>query len=275
MTERGRLPIGTFAAKTGLSIKALRLYDKLDLLVPAEIDPESGYRYYEHSQERRAKLIFLMRRMDMPLGTIRRILDATDIQAAEIAACYQHDFQRRVTASQAILPTLLALLRNEEIQMIFEVQKQTIPQMQIAGIKKNVVVEDLEKHIHRSIATLQTNAGDRVTGDFFGIYHGEVNEKSDGPMEIAVQVKGAGSIDGAQMRTLPETEAAIVDVPPDQCHFPAILGAYDAAAAWMSENNYRQTDSPRETWICDADEMRMQIIWPCEPNHDANGEKDG
>ena len=262
MTDRERLSIGAFAADTGLSIKALRLYDKLGLLAPAEIDPDSGYRYYTVDQQRRAKLIFLMRRMGMPLATIKSVLDTNESQAAEIATCYQHEMQRRVNDSQAILPSLLALLRNEEIQMSFEVQRQSIPEMQIAGIRKRVFVKDLEKHIHQSIGTLQANASDRIVGDFFGIYHGEVNEKCDGPMEVAVCVRGSDPVNAAEVRTLPATGAVVVDVPPDQCHFPAILSAYDAAIEWMSANGYKQNDSPREYWLCEGDEMKMQIVWP-------------
>ena len=38
------LTIGRFARLSGLSIGALRHYDELDLLRPARVDPETGYR---------------------------------------------------------------------------------------------------------------------------------------------------------------------------------------------------------------------------------------
>jgi DNA-binding transcriptional MerR regulator len=263
MTNREHLlPIGAFAARTRLSIKALRLYDKLGLLTPAEIDADSGYRYYRPEQERRAKLIFLMRRMDMPLATIRSVLDSSDDDAATIAACYQSEQQRHVNAARDILADVLALLRNEEINMEFEVRTKHIPATTIAGITKRVYVKDLETHIHHGIGSLQKHAGDRVIGDFFGIYHGEVNEHQDGPMEVAAPIRGEEQVEGAVVRTLPENEAAVVDVPPDQCHFPAILRAYEAACNWIEENGKRTADSPREIWKCEGHEMQMQIVWP-------------
>jgi hypothetical protein len=91
-----------------------------------------------------------------------------------------------------------------------------------------------------------------------------VNEKQDGPIEVAVCVRGSEPVSGAVLRTLPSTEAAVVEVPPDQCHFPAILGAYDAASEWISANRYKQAASPREYWLCEGDEMKMRIVWPCE-----------
>jgi hypothetical protein len=44
------LGIGVFARRSRLSPKALRLYDRLGLLVPAHVDEESGYRRYDESQ---------------------------------------------------------------------------------------------------------------------------------------------------------------------------------------------------------------------------------
>ena len=39
-----RMTIGEFAREAGLTPKALRLYDEMGLIVPADVDPVSGYR---------------------------------------------------------------------------------------------------------------------------------------------------------------------------------------------------------------------------------------
>ena len=41
---------GEFGAAARLSAKALRLYGELGLLLPAEVDPATGYRYYDPAQ---------------------------------------------------------------------------------------------------------------------------------------------------------------------------------------------------------------------------------
>jgi hypothetical protein len=51
------LSIGRFAKTGQLSRKALRLYDELGILVPAYVDPGSGYRYYSPDQLERARFI--------------------------------------------------------------------------------------------------------------------------------------------------------------------------------------------------------------------------
>lgn len=75
---RDLLSIGQFAEVTELSVKALRLYDKLGLLPPAMVDFASGYRYYSRDQVGRAKRIRLLRSLHMPLAEIGNLLRADD-----------------------------------------------------------------------------------------------------------------------------------------------------------------------------------------------------
>ncbi len=39
------MTLGAFAERTRLAAKALRLYDHLGLVVPAHVDPATGYRF--------------------------------------------------------------------------------------------------------------------------------------------------------------------------------------------------------------------------------------
>ncbi len=70
------LSIGRFARLSGLSIGALRHYDELDLLRPARVDAETGYRLFERGQLDRALTIARLRNLEMPLEEIRAVLDA-------------------------------------------------------------------------------------------------------------------------------------------------------------------------------------------------------
>jgi len=69
----GLLTIGEFARRSRLSMRALRLYDRIGLLRPAEGVPETGYRRYAGRQLYAARLIALLRRLDMPLSQIAEI----------------------------------------------------------------------------------------------------------------------------------------------------------------------------------------------------------
>jgi DNA-binding transcriptional MerR regulator len=72
------LTIGSFAMLSGLSIPALRHYDDVGVLKPAEVDGQTGYRRYEPGQIPRARLIRALRAIDLPIDELRDVLDAED-----------------------------------------------------------------------------------------------------------------------------------------------------------------------------------------------------
>jgi DNA-binding transcriptional MerR regulator len=74
------LRIGEFAELTGLSIRALRLYDELSLLNPTEVNDSSHYRYYSIEQLQRGASIGRLRRLRLPLAEIKRFLES-DLEA--------------------------------------------------------------------------------------------------------------------------------------------------------------------------------------------------
>lgn len=68
------VPIGVFSERSGLSPKRLRTYAAAGLLVPAAVDPDSGYRYYAPGQLREAWTIDALRRAGVPLAEIAGLL---------------------------------------------------------------------------------------------------------------------------------------------------------------------------------------------------------
>jgi len=50
MNKNNLFPIGEASRLTNSSIQALRYYEKIDLLHPAYIDPDTNYRYYSADQ---------------------------------------------------------------------------------------------------------------------------------------------------------------------------------------------------------------------------------
>ena len=55
--SKTRLKIGDFAKFMQVSIKTLRYYEMLGILVPAETDEQNGYRYYHLEQMQRLRAI--------------------------------------------------------------------------------------------------------------------------------------------------------------------------------------------------------------------------
>ncbi|MFF0778947.1 MULTISPECIES: MerR family transcriptional regulator [unclassified Streptomyces] len=103
------LTIGAFAKASRLSPKALRLYDELELLRPARVDPDSGYRYYAVEQLQRARLVAWLRRLGMPLAEIRAVCALDAAEAAHEVRAYW----ARVEAETAVRRDLAAFLVDQ------------------------------------------------------------------------------------------------------------------------------------------------------------------
>ncbi|MBR6219464.1 MAG: MerR family transcriptional regulator [Clostridia bacterium] len=69
------MTIGEVSATTGVSVRALRLYDGLGLLRPAAVS-DSGYRLYDDEALERLSAILLFKELEFPLKDIRGILDS-------------------------------------------------------------------------------------------------------------------------------------------------------------------------------------------------------
>ncbi len=263
------LSIGAFASLARLSIKALRLYDQLDLLQPRHVDSQSGYRYYEADQLSRARMIRSMRDMDMPLAAIRQVLVALEslpAQAESLVEEYASMRERQIEQVRAQVQTFIRIIQQETNPMTLEVNVKTIPTRQVLSLTLNVKVTKLDATIEQSLSTLRAlldrqNAS--ADDEPFGIYHGAINEQEDGPIEICIPADGNLNAEGdVKVKQLAGGISACVTMLGAQCDFPAILGAYDAAADWIQKNGYQMAEPPREIWHSTVGaDAKMEIVW--------------
>ncbi|MBB5079623.1 MerR family DNA-binding transcriptional regulator [Nonomuraea endophytica] len=87
--------IGEFAELTGLSLKALRLYDEQGLLPPVSVDPWSRHRRYSATQFEHALRLKAARAADLPLAEAPKLL-----QDAESATATLADHRARLAADR-------------------------------------------------------------------------------------------------------------------------------------------------------------------------------
>lgn len=68
------LKIGDFSKLSRISIRMLRHYDEMDLLVPENVDQFTGHRYYSESQLLLANRINYLKDMGFSLALISEII---------------------------------------------------------------------------------------------------------------------------------------------------------------------------------------------------------
>ena len=259
------LTISIFANSTQLSLKALRLYDQLNILKPQYTDPSSGYRYYHVDQLHTARLIRMMRLMDMPLATIRLVLEASPEEAERLVLAYWEDLRARVVLAGHLVQTLIHSLRGEAATMPFEIHVKTIEKQPVLSVTQHVKVNQLENTIHDSVKALYELAKSKeaVVGVPFGIYHGNIDHENDGPIEICLPTqKLVQDVNGNfQAHEVVGGKAVYVELHGAECVFPEILKGYDALIDWMRRNGYEYPESPREIWHNMTDPEHVEILW--------------
>jgi DNA polymerase-3 subunit beta len=108
--------IGAVARESGLSVSALRFYDRAGVLVPADVDPRTGYRYYAPGQVVVARLVASLRRVGMPLPGIRAVLERRHDPDAVDALLAEHlrRLERGLADARRELSCVRSLINPEE-----------------------------------------------------------------------------------------------------------------------------------------------------------------
>ncbi|AGZ43165.1 MerR family transcriptional regulator [Actinoplanes friuliensis] len=251
----GLLTTGEFARRSRLSVKALRLYDRSGLLRPAEVHAGNGYRRYAEHQLYAARLIVLLRRLDMPLSQITEILAAGGPGAGELLARYWTDVERRLAAQRELADRLVRSLSGETPAQAWPVQQREVPEQLVLTEQRYVTAAELSwirSAGARLTAVAQRHGG--PAGPRFVVFHGEVTEDSDGPVEVCVPVDPA-AVDPAEVAVRVEPAHREAFVPVVRGHFepPQILSIYDAARRWIRDRGLAVTAPAREVYGYGAD----------------------
>lgn len=109
--------IGDFARASGLTPKALRLYDEMGLLAPAEVDPVSGYRWYAADQLDQARLVARLRLVGMPLARIRVVAALPPAAAAAELRSYWRQVEADTATARDAMASLVRDISPKEHAM--------------------------------------------------------------------------------------------------------------------------------------------------------------
>ncbi len=108
-----RVTIGDFSRMTHLSIAALRHYHQVGLLLPSQIDPDSGYRFYAPEQVQIAQVIRRFKDLGMPLNEIKEVLDAPDAAARnQVIVAHMQRMESQLAATQSVVASLRSILEQ-------------------------------------------------------------------------------------------------------------------------------------------------------------------
>ena len=231
---RQLLTIGDFAQQARLTPKALRIYDEIGLLRPADVDPLNGHRRYRAGQVRVARLIGMLRGADMSLAEIGLLLADLD-RDRELATArlerHLMELEARHTGRRFLIRHIHAILREED-QPMFPIQTRHVPAQRVMSIQRRLRAPETDAFIEEAKAAFAGHLGGAPpTGPFTLIFHGVVDHESDGPLEAILGCPDDVQVtDLIGVRTEPAHDEAFTTITKAQWAYPAILAAYDAVA---------------------------------------------
>ena len=135
------LKIGDFSRLSQISIRMLRHYDELGLLIPESTDPFTGYRYYGEAQLSDARKISMLKAMGFPLAEIVGILAIFEdseqlrpylLRQRETLAKEKEILRRK----QRLLENALGRIGKDEWNMKYEVKQNTLPRRFAACVRQ-------------------------------------------------------------------------------------------------------------------------------------------
>jgi DNA-binding transcriptional MerR regulator len=136
------ISIGEFARQSRLSLRALRLYDERGVLVPSRVDQVSGYRYYDTAQLEQARLVVMLRELQVPLAVIRELLACDPADAAKRVAEYWRGAEAAHDARRELADYLVSRLSGKKCVM-YETGTREIPKRSLLCLKRRVEVQEM------------------------------------------------------------------------------------------------------------------------------------
>jgi DNA-binding transcriptional MerR regulator len=239
------ISIGEFARRSRLSLKALRLYGERGVLVPSRVDQASGYRYYDTSKLDDARLVVMLRQLQLPLAAVKELLACDPADAATRIAEYWRDAEAAHDARRALADYLVNRLRGKR-SVMYEVATREIPERSLLCLQRNVDVrgqwgfgkEFIGIWRERPIPLMEGRAGAT-----FCIYWSHPSPDSDGLIEWCRPVPAAEANALAErypeltLRTEPAHREAFVALPAgyQAVEWDLACGSLDA---WVQEEEH-------------------------------------
>jgi DNA-binding transcriptional MerR regulator len=250
------LSSGDFSKVTGLSVKALRLYHDVGILVPRLVDAETGYRYYDDANVERARVIVLLKQMLLPIEDIKDLLDrcGDDGDAVSFLENQRTLLDARIRELKVARSALDRIVEDERRTMAllasgaFAVEEKTLPPQLVAGIRISGCYEE----IGRAFGTLGRALGRHVSGKSLGLFYDE-EYKDDGadfeacmPLARTPAKLPPSATSGITCRTLAGARAVtLVHRGP----YSQIGRAYAKVLAYAGERGYEVQRPTREVYL--------------------------
>lgn len=165
MSDAELMSIGSFAQRCGLTASTLRFYADSGSLLPAEVDPVTGYRFYREDQLAKAVLLRRLREIGMSLPSVNSALGADVVDVIRSVDDHVTTVMREAESvrqqAAAITTTLAERTRLQTARLSGPVLASAIEQILTATTDDPVIAVLGGVHVEAGPGVLTLTASDR------------------------------------------------------------------------------------------------------------------
>ncbi len=267
------LKIGDFSKLSRISIRMLRHYDEIGLLIPSHIDDFTNYRYYSEDQLAVAGRITALKDMGFRLSAMKEILKNYDDPKAlsDFLVVKQAEIQAEASEIQQrllLLDSAIKRLGKDDMAMNYNVVLKTIPERYVASVRDVIPAYDQEGLLWNTMmsetAPLQMKPEDNCLS--LAMFHDEGYKESDVDVEIQISVKGEyEDTEHVVFKTVSEIEVASTTY---KGSYEQLTTVNQQVASWVRDNGYEFNGamfciyhvSPAQTQ--NPDELVTEVCYP-------------
>lgn len=267
---------GEFSKIARVSKRLLQYYDKIDLLKPANIDTQTGYRYYSATQLPRLNRILALKDLGLSLDQIARFLkdDVSDEEIRGMLLMQQAELEKQITEdSQRFHRIQTRLQQNQIADAVPDVVIKSTPALQFLSLRTVFSNPDeLMKLIEQVLHEVPRKVNSDILGAFAGIFYSDDFNLRNNDVDLGYFIKKP------LQEPIPLTEDCVlyphelpaVDMMATSVQVgvndPVLLGL-GHVARWVEENGYRISGAYREigfniTSLSDFDNAVIEVQVP-------------
>ena len=258
------LTIGEFSNICRVSTKTLRYYAEIGLILPDEINPKNGYRYYSIDQLERMLLINRLKDYCFSLEEIKLILDSEEQIDEVLFTALNKKKKESAVKVQKFEDTMhqidsdISNLRNGKSIMSYmesiDVRLVEIPMMYLLSIRKNVLEHEFSEEYGTCFGQLFRKMEEKkltAAAPPMVLFHGDEYTPFGLDTEFAIPIK--------------EYATGTRDFCPGLCLKTVVQGSYLQLSSvyarqieWAEREGYENSNALYEVYVTDPTEVSKE-----------------
>lgn len=236
--------IGMFAAMNRVTVKTLRFYEEQNLLIPAYINFENGYRFYELSQMQVLHKITALKQAGFTLEEIQKLNNGCDENA--ILLKKKSELMSKIADLTKQLSIIEMYLTEKADTIASPVLIKKIPKVTVAAMKSKIEsYDDLFEIMQKMGALMEKNGCECSLPEYcFTNYITTTGEIIIETCEAVVEAKS--ELENLYFKEFPEVQAACIF---HKGSYNNLAQSYEQLLKYIEENGYKICGDFRESYI--------------------------